>query len=156
MAETDLPIEPQFVFRALTDSNEIEHWWGADNVYRMTNWRADLRPGGNYSVAVRTPDGQIFPASGKFIEIEFPNKIVHTRIYNWDHPTLGRRETIIHYQLDPIPSGTHLKVIHEGFTESSEAAIEHAEGWKRVLRWLYKHSYYNFYFPKKNAVKSPS
>ncbi|HEX4849523.1 MAG TPA: SRPBCC domain-containing protein, partial [Puia sp.] len=151
-AEMDFPLQPQFVFDSLTKAEEIEHWWGAENVYRMEDWKADLRPGGKYSVNVRRSDGQVFPASGKFIELDFPNSIVHTRNYDWDHPNLGRRETIIHYRLDPISNGTHLTVVHEGFTACHEAAVEHGEGWERVLNWLYAHLYYNFYFPKKNST----
>jgi len=69
--------------------------WGAVDVYRMRNWNADTRVGGKYSVVVHRADGNDLHASGKFLELEQPRKIVHTRKYEWQHPSLGQRETTI-------------------------------------------------------------
>lgn len=57
--------------------------------------------GGRYTVVVARPDGHIYPASGTFLTIEAPHRLVHTRKYEWDHPTLGQRETTIAYRFDP-------------------------------------------------------
>ena len=77
-----------------------------------------------------------YPASGEFIEIESPKKIVQTRKYDWDHPNLGRRVTTVTYRLEPIPNGTRITVRHEGFQGLRDAADEHASGWERFLGWL--------------------
>jgi len=148
LATADVAMPPERVFCALTDAREIEQWWGASDVYRMKDWVADTRVGGRYSVIVHRPDGNDLPASGKFLEIEQPRKLVHTRKYEWDHPTLGQRETTISYHLDPVGAGTRVTVRHEGFAGCDEAAYEHAEGWERVLGWLDHYLYYEFYFPK--------
>jgi uncharacterized protein YndB with AHSA1/START domain len=148
LATVDVALPPDRVFRALTLASEIEHWWGAPDVYRMTNWKADFRIGGQYSVVVARPDGSTFPASGNFLEIDAPHKLVHTRRYDWDHPALGRRETTITYRFDLIATGTRVTVRHEGFIGFVEAAYEHAEGWVRVLGWLDAYLFYQFYFPK--------
>ena len=80
--------------------------------------------------------GPRFAARGEFLEYEPPGCIVQTRRYDWDHPTLGRRETVVTYTLEPRDKGTHLTVVHEGFGGLKAAAVEHAAGWERVLGWL--------------------
>ncbi|TGQ29080.1 MULTISPECIES: SRPBCC domain-containing protein [unclassified Mesorhizobium] len=135
LASADINSPPERVFSALV-TDEVERWWGSADIYRMTGWSADLRVGGRWSVIVRTADGRRLPAGGEFLEIEAPRRIVQTRKYEWDHPTLGRRETKVAYLLEPIATGTRVTICHGGFAGLVEAAAEHAEGWGRVLGWL--------------------
>ncbi|AEH85439.1 Activator of Hsp90 ATPase 1 family protein [Mesorhizobium opportunistum WSM2075] len=135
MASADLGAPVEHVFHALV-SDEVERWWGSADTYRVVDWSADLRVGGRWTVVVRTADGRSRPAGGEFLDIEAPRRIVQTRAYAWDHPTLGRRETKVAYLLEPIAIGTRITICHGGFAGLSEAAAEHAEGWGRVLSWL--------------------
>ena len=135
MASAEIPGSPEQVFAALV-TDEVERWWGSAETYRMTGWTEDLRVGGRWSVTVKTADGRRLPAGGTFLEIEAPRRIVQTRAYEWDHPTLGRRQTTVAYLLEPIAGGTRLTICHGGFGGLGDAAAEHAEGWGRVLGWL--------------------
>jgi uncharacterized protein YndB with AHSA1/START domain len=135
LATVDVPKPPERVFRALT-TDEVERWWGSARTYCVTDWKAELRVGGRWSLTVRLPDGVKLPAGGEFLEIDAPRKIVQTRKYEWDHPGLGRRETIVTYRLDPLAAGTRLTVRHEGFAGLAGPADEHAAGWERFLNWL--------------------
>jgi hypothetical protein len=92
--------------------------------------------GGQYTVNVVNADGNIRPASGKFLEIDSPDKFAHTRKYLLEFPILGMRETTITYRFEPIEAGTRVTVRHEGFEGCNEAAYIHAAGWERVLQWL--------------------
>ncbi len=136
LATADYNATSESIFKALTEAGEIEYWWGSAETYHMRNWVADLRPGGNYTVNVVLASGGVYPASGRFIEIAAPSRLSHTRRYDWDHPTIGRRETIITYRIETIDGGTRLNVRHEGFAGAPAAAIEHAGGWERVMAWL--------------------
>jgi uncharacterized protein YndB with AHSA1/START domain len=136
LATVDLPASPERIFRALM-SAECERWWGAPGVYSIESWNADVRPGGNWSLIIRLPDGTALPSSGAFLEVG-PTKIVQTRRYDFDHPTLGRRVTKVTTLLAPSDHGTILTVRHEDFA-SPEAALEHAGGWERMLGWLRAH-----------------
>ncbi len=138
MASADIDLPPERVFSALV-TDEVEQWWGSAGTYRMVDWSADLRVGGRWTVVVRTADGKDLPASGEFLDIEAPRRIVQTRRYDWDHPTLGRHETKVAYLLEPIATGTRVTICHGGFAGLGEAAAEHAEGWGRVLGWLQAH-----------------
>lgn len=44
--EIEIAASPERVFQALTDPEELKAWWGAEGVYRVTLWTADLRVGG--------------------------------------------------------------------------------------------------------------
>ena len=135
MASADIEAPPEHIFRALV-GKEVEQWWGSAHTNRVLDWSADLRVGGHWTVVVRTADGRDLPAGGEFLEIEAPRRIVQTRAYAWDHPTLGRRQTTVAWLLEPIAKGTRLTICHGGFAGLRAAATEHAEGWGRVLAWL--------------------
>lgn len=135
MASADIGAPAERIFRALV-TDEVERWWGSADTYRMADWSADLRVGGRWTVTVRTADGRDLPASGDLLDIEAPRRIVQTRAYEWDHPTLGRRQTTVAWLLQPITAGTRVTICHCGFAGLSDAAAEHAEGWGRVLGWL--------------------
>jgi uncharacterized protein YndB with AHSA1/START domain len=135
LATVDIAAPPERVFRALS-TEEAERWWGSPDTYRVTDWKADVHVGGRWSLVVRHPDGSLFPASGKFLEIDAPNKIVQTRRYDWDCPLLGRRDTTVTYRLNPIATGSRMTVRHDGFAGLWEPAREHAAGWERFLGWL--------------------
>ncbi len=135
MASAEIEAPPERIFRALV-GKEVEQWWGSADTYRMTDWSADLRVGGHWNVTARAADGRHLPVGGEFVEIEAPRRIVQTRTYGWDHPTLGRRQTTVAWLLEPIATGTRVTICHGGFAGLGEAAAEHAEGWGRVLSWL--------------------
>jgi uncharacterized protein YndB with AHSA1/START domain/catechol 2,3-dioxygenase-like lactoylglutathione lyase family enzyme len=133
LASIDVPATPERVVRALM-TDECERWWGAPGVYAIEAWKATLRPGGTWSLVVRLPDGTPLPSSGDFLEVT-SGKIVQTRRYDFDHPTLGRRVTRVTTQLRRVGRGTRIVVRHEDFG-ASEPAFEHAGGWERMLDWL--------------------
>lgn len=134
-ATVDLAGPPERIYRMLVTA-ETERWWGSPELYRMEEWSADLRVGGTWRVMVSMTGGPRFPASGEFLEYEPPGCIVQTRRYDWDHPTLGRRDTVVTYALAPRGKGTSLTVVQEGFLGLEAAASEHAAGWERMLGWL--------------------
>lgn len=136
LASVEIPSSVDQVFNAFSDKSEIERWWGSDDLYWMTNWRADFREGGHYTVEVVGAKGVCRPASGEFLVIQSPHKLSYTRKYEWDFPVLGRRETIITYNFSKAATGTKVNVRHENFGDCREAALEHADGWVRVLTWL--------------------
>lgn len=135
LATVDIPAPPERIFHALTTA-ECEEWWGAPETYRVTDWRADLRVGGQWSLVVRLPDGGAFPASGRFLEIESPRRIVQTRRYDWDYPELGQHDTTVTYLLEPLSSGTRVTVRQDGFAGLRGPAHHLVEGWEEFLGYL--------------------
>jgi hypothetical protein len=40
---------PARVFQAITDPEQMQRWWGASDMYRVTDSKADVRVGGKWS-----------------------------------------------------------------------------------------------------------
>ncbi len=52
LAEIFIVAPPARVFQALTDPHQLPLWWGQQGMYRITEWKGDLRPGGKWSSVV--------------------------------------------------------------------------------------------------------
>lgn len=134
IANADVSGTPERAFRALM-TNEVETWWTIPGVYRLRDWKADLRTQGRWSVTVELNDGKQLNEWGEFCEVNVPNRIVMTRRFG-ANPLLGERETTLTYRLEPSLYGTFVTLREEGFIGRSEAAYGNAENWEKVLGWL--------------------
>lgn len=136
---------PARVFEALTDAKQIPRWWGASDLYRVSESTADVRVGGKWSSAGVGKDGTPFRVDGEYLEVDPPRLLVYTWNASWGHPI----PTVVRWELEPqsvhglhpsgpqrAGTGTLLKIRQEGFASDLTAAAAHAEGWKRVLGWL--------------------
>jgi len=67
----------EVVFKAWTDVNRLQRWWGPKN---FTNpvCEVDVRPGGAMRIHMRGPDGTIYPMTGVYHEIVEPERLVFT------------------------------------------------------------------------------
>jgi uncharacterized protein YndB with AHSA1/START domain len=144
-AEIFIAAPPARVFQAITDPNQMPKWWGQEGLYRITEWKGDLRRGGLWSSVGVGADGVSFRVEGEYLEVDPPRLLVHTWIASWS----GSLKTIVRWELEAQsvhglhPSGprkagvgTLLRVRQEGFAGAPKEALNHAEGWKRVLAWL--------------------
>jgi len=131
LAMVEIEVPPERVFRALTTPDELVHWWGSPDTYQLTESTMDLRVGGKWRTLGRGATGP-FSVGGEFLEIDPPRKLVQTWVADWD----GGHSTTIHYQLDPIATGTRVTVRHDGFGDRVESCESHSRGWERVLGWL--------------------
>jgi uncharacterized protein YndB with AHSA1/START domain len=135
LSTADIGAPPEAVYRALTTA-ELERWWGSDELYWSREFTADLRVNGPWSITVRWANGDIVLATGEFIELDAPRKIVQTRSFEPPHPLLGKRETTLTFQLEPIDSGTRVTLRDEGFAGRPAACTFNAGHWEVVLGWL--------------------
>jgi len=131
-ASVEIAAPPERVFRALTDGSEVVRWWGSPDTYRLEEFTADLRVGGQWRSRGVAVDGKPFHATGEFLEVDPPRLLVQTWIPDWA-PGL---QTKLTYRLDAIPGGTRLTLRHEGFGVHREAFEGHTRGWERVLGFL--------------------
>lgn len=71
----------ELVWRALTDANELAHWWGPAG-FQWLRGSVDLRPGGVFHYGMKSPDGQTM--WGKFVyrEICPIEKLVFTSSFS--------------------------------------------------------------------------
>ena len=134
-AEIEIEATAARVFRALTDPTELAAFWGSDDMYRTSDWKIDLRPGGRWSAVARGADGSRMTMDGEYLEVDPPRLLVFTWRPSWDDYAV----TTVRYDLEPTATGTRLRVTHTGFADRDMAAAGTGEGWKRVLQWLAEH-----------------
>lgn len=76
------------VFKAWTDPKLLSQWWGPEG---FTNpiCHVNLRPGGEYRIVMRSPDGVEYPVKGFYLEVVRPERIVFTDTAE-EHPAQWR------------------------------------------------------------------
>lgn len=120
--EVAIAASPETVWELLVDPKQAVGWMGHSASF-------ELRPGGRYRVEVIP--GRV--ASGEFVEIEPPRRLVHT--WGWESGSDGSvppGSTTVEYELIPNGDGTLLRFSHRNLP-SSEAAASHAYGWDHYL-----------------------
>jgi uncharacterized protein YndB with AHSA1/START domain len=145
ISEIDIAAPPERVFQAITDPKQAPQWWGQQGMYRITEWKGDVRPGGKWSSVGQGADGSAFRVEGEYLEVNPPRLLVHTWLASWS----GELNTTVRWELEPRPvhnlqtsgpkkagTGTLVKIRHTGFASAPQAAKGHAEGWTRVLGWM--------------------
>jgi uncharacterized protein YndB with AHSA1/START domain len=145
LAVVEIAVPPERVWSALVDPQQVPQWWGSADLYRVTSFEVDLRPGGRWTSKGQGADGSTFTVTGEYVEVDAPHRLVHTWKPDWDE---GAPSTV-RYQLDSIPEGTRVTVQHDGFGDRAASCQGHADGWERVLSWLVKH------FPAPPAAATP-
>lgn len=131
LAAVEIAAPPERVFRAIA-SPEIAAWWGSPDTYRTTAWAGDVRVGGRFRSTGESADGQAFAVEGEFLEVNAPNRLVHTWKPDWEEGAA----TTVTFRLEPTPIGTRLVLRHTGFGARTASCQSHGQGWERVLGWL--------------------
>ena len=100
-------------------------------MYRTSDWKMDVRAGGSWSCVAQNAKGTM-TVGGKIVEFDRPRVLAYTWNPSWDKIP----ETTIRYSLEPVPSGTRLRLVHSGFAGQAESQKGHTQGWGMVLGWL--------------------
>jgi uncharacterized protein YndB with AHSA1/START domain len=133
-AVMEVAASPEKVFHALTDPKELEQWWGSGDVYQTFGWVSDLRPGGERSCQARSPGHEeLSTVKGEYLVIQPPKLLEFTWLASWEP---GSVPTKVRIELDPVPAGTRVTVVHSGFGDEKKRTDGYADGWGRVLGWL--------------------
>jgi len=61
---------PARVFQAITDPAQLPRWWGAHDLYTITEWKADIRVGGKWSSDGVGVDGTKFHIDGEYLDCQ--------------------------------------------------------------------------------------
>lgn len=119
------PVET--VYAAWTEPDRLLAWWGSANSETLQA-DTDLRVGGRYAVAFRTPDGERHDVSGVYREI-VPNRKL---VFSWAWRSTPERESQVTVTLAPDGDGTLLTLTHERFFDAA-ARDRHTSGWSASL-----------------------
>jgi uncharacterized protein YndB with AHSA1/START domain len=96
------------MWRAWTDPRELAAWWGPHD-YSNPVVEADLRPGGSLRIVMRSPDGVDFPATGQFLEVDPPSRLVFTDDVNDEAPAEWRAR--LDSYRPSLPAGAPLRLV---------------------------------------------
>jgi uncharacterized protein YndB with AHSA1/START domain len=133
---TEIAARPEAVFHALTDPIDLAQWWGSDNTYHTYDWAIDLRVGGTWSCRATEHDGSPATMHGEFRAVQSPTRLELTWCASWD----DFQPTEICYELVATDCGTRVRVTHSGFDGRLASCERHADGWRRVMGWLTRHT----------------
>ena len=122
--ELEIDARVETVWTLLTDPADAVRWMGVAAEF-------DLRPGGAYRVTVLP--GNV--ASGVFVEIDEPHRLVYT--WGWEEgaSTVPPGSTTVEFELEANGEGTLLRFRHTDLP-SEAAAQSHAHGWEHYLARL--------------------
>jgi uncharacterized protein YndB with AHSA1/START domain len=126
---------PSIVFEALTTANAVAAWWGPDDLPAIVT-EVDARVGGAFRIRFPTSDGEEHEASGEYLEVAPPHRLVMT--WRWlDGGVEEERDGLsrIEFDLRPIDGGVELTVTHADLRNERSAAI-HEGGWVGSLARL--------------------
>ena len=121
--EIAIAASPETVWQFLVDPLKATSWMGMTASF-------DPRPGGAYRVDVIPGH----TASGEFVELDAPRRLVFTWGWEGDNP-VAPGSTTIEIELVPDGDGTTLRFVHRNLP-SAEAARSHAHGWDHYLERL--------------------
>ena len=125
--ELTIAASPETVWEFLVDPEKAVRWMGQ-------HWSFDLRPGGAYRCDVIPGH----TASGEFVEIDAPRRLVYT--WGWEAKD-GKTNAVppgtatVEIELVPDGDGTLLRFTHRDLP-TDEAAESHGHGWDHYLERL--------------------
>ena len=122
-----LDAEPARVFDAWTDPARLARWFGPARV-ASARAEVDARPGGRYSIVLRTTDGEEHEVGGVYREVVANEKLVFT----WAWRATPERESLVTVALRPDGAGTMLTLTHAHLHDDATRE-RHEAGWTGTL-----------------------
>jgi uncharacterized protein YndB with AHSA1/START domain len=117
-ASVRIEAEPERVFEYFTAPDALLRWMGDYAVL-------DPQPGGEFTVDING-----VPVRGRYLEIEFPHRLV----ISWGHAgsdELPPGASTVEVRLTREAGGTQVELVHRDLPESK--AEGHASGWRHFL-----------------------
>jgi uncharacterized protein YndB with AHSA1/START domain len=108
-------------------------WWGQKGMYRGTDWKADVRPGGQGRCdGASDTDGSAYHVSGEYVNVDPPRLVSYTWVASWSGPL----KTLVRWELEAASGGTLVRLRHSGVGGTPAAVLGHYQGWLRVTAWM--------------------
>ncbi len=126
---------PDRVFRALTDSDDIQQWWGGGRGGSQIAWEGQPEAGTHWEARGDFSGGRTFTAWGEFLQVEPGQHYVQSWRTSWDEGNASEASV----RVKPIKDGTALTLVHHGFINRREACQTQAQIWWKVIKWLRPH-----------------
>ncbi|SIM65866.1 SRPBCC family protein [Micromonospora cremea] len=130
IARRRLPADPERVWDAFTSPASIAAFWGGSHAtVPPESVTVDLRPGGEFALDTRAPDGATRRLRFVYVSIAAPRELV------FDEPVTGLRTTVT---VQPADDGTDLTV-HQRRLPPELRITQAADGLASILDALATH-----------------
>ena len=123
--ERALPAPRPLVFAACIEPERLAKWWGPRG-FTSPSIEIDPRVGRSYRIAMQPPDGELFYLRGEFREIDPPNCLAYTFV--WEDPTPDDQETLVTLSFRDHGPATALVLDQGPFATEARRAL-HEAGW---------------------------
>ena len=129
-----IPASPEAVFRAWTDASQLAAWCGPKGSTNSA-CTVDARVGGMLRIEVCSPEGEVCPMMGRFVEVDRPHRLVFVTAALDDagEPVFEVRNTGTFMAVD---GGTEISLVAEMKSTAPEAP-QHlsglSQGWSQSL-----------------------
>jgi uncharacterized protein YndB with AHSA1/START domain len=119
----------QVVFDAWTSEEVMRRWFHGRHAWETPEAHVDLRLGGAVRVVMRDPeDGTEYGGGGHYTEIDPPNRLVFTWIWDDDEA----RETLIELDFEEVDGVTTVRLTHNNLRDQ-ESVLSHEGGWNAAF-----------------------
>jgi len=122
---------PQRVWQAWTDPRALSRWFGPGDPSSVTQADLDVRPGGAYTIAFRTPDGEEHRVSGRYEVVDAPKRLS----FSWAWQSTPERVSFVSLVFEADGEGTLMRFRHDRFHDRA-ARDNHERGWSATLEKL--------------------
>lgn len=122
------------VYEAWTKPEQMKEWF-APKPYQLIVHSMDFRPGGRFSMAMRGPDGNDFPFTGVYREINPPELLSWTGEFT-EGPA-DQMTTVVRFEAQGAKTLVHARQTFHVMTPTIEMATKGAQqGWTMTLDQL--------------------
>jgi uncharacterized protein YndB with AHSA1/START domain len=129
------------VWKVWTEPEHMMRWWGP-KCYTAPFCKIDLRPGGFFLAAMRSPEGRDFWTKGTYREIVEPERLVYTDVFadekgnqvpasHYGLPGNWPDETMVTVTFAEQGSKTKVTLLHAGLPAEMSGPAE--AGWNQSL-----------------------
>ena len=129
-----IPASPEAVFRAWTDASQLAEWCGPKG-YTNSSCTVDARVGGVLRIEVCSPDGEVCPMMGRFLQVDRPHRLVFVTAA-LDDGGKPMFEVLNTGTFMAVDGGTEISLVAE-MTSTAPEAPQHlselSQGWSQSL-----------------------
>jgi uncharacterized protein YndB with AHSA1/START domain len=120
----------RLVFQAWVEPEQAACWWGPQG-FTTLSCEMDVRPGGAFRFAMRSPEGTVHTKCGVYREVVAPERLVFT--YAWEDPAGNPGHKTLVTVTFAEKSGKTKLTLHQAIFETVTARDGHRTGWTSCL-----------------------
>jgi uncharacterized protein YndB with AHSA1/START domain len=116
------------IFDTWTSAELLRRWWPAGSDWETPIAEVDPRVGGELRLVMRSPEGDEFGGSGRYLEIDPPKRLVFT--WSWDGHEGHEGTQLVEVELRELQDGTTSVILTNRGLGDEDSRRAHRGGWE--------------------------